>query len=356
MKNKEQHSLDLICPLSFCVFDLETTGGNHSFDKIIEIGLVKIKNLKIVDEMSFLIDPEIEIPEFIQKLTSIKPDDLKKAPKIFEIIDQILNFMGDSILVAHNSGFDVPFFNSVLERLGRKRLENKVICTNLMTKYLIPDIMNSNLAYMSNIFDISHNKAHRALEDAKAASELLLKYLHFFIDKNIKKINQLYYPRNKFELDRCHFKQGTPFDQIFAIVKNCKSPLWVLFKGDKGIHQACLPLIGDEKEYQLFEHFYKTLKWETVTLKMAGTFIEEFLNFNMHFNKMDESISEMALEHLVQQHLGGKIASLAQRQEVKNFDFLIVNHLIPQQLIIYPLMNLFPKSELVFRFPGHRKN
>ena len=58
--------------LNFCIFDLETTGGNHQKDGIIEIGLVIVHNLEIVMEKNFLIRPEIKIPEFIQNLTSIK--------------------------------------------------------------------------------------------------------------------------------------------------------------------------------------------------------------------------------------------------------------------------------------------
>ena len=117
-------SYELINNLSFCVFDLETTGGNHHSDKIIEIGLVKVENFKIVDEIAFLVKPEVHIPEFIQKLTSIKDSDVDGAPVIEDVIDEILDFMGDSILVAHNTSFDIPFFNSVLKRLGKEELKN----------------------------------------------------------------------------------------------------------------------------------------------------------------------------------------------------------------------------------------
>ena len=165
---------ELLDNLSFCVFDLETTGGNHDLDQIIEIGMVKIEKRKVTQEKHLLINPGMEIPIFIQKLTSIGPSDMKDAKKIEEVIDDILAFMGDSILVAHNVSFDVPFFNSVLRRLGKPTIENKSLCTVLMTKYLIPDLLNSNLNYMSKIFGIEHTKAHRALDDTKATAELLL--------------------------------------------------------------------------------------------------------------------------------------------------------------------------------------
>ena len=138
---------------------------------------------------------KIKIPAFIQKLTTITPLEVEDCPTIEEVIDDILEFMGDSILVAHNTSFDIPFFNSVLKRLGKKKLNNKEICTNLMTKHLIPSLLNSNLPYMSSIFNIGHGQAHRALDDALATANLLLKYLEIFIRKNIGKINHLYLPK-----------------------------------------------------------------------------------------------------------------------------------------------------------------
>ena len=62
-------SHELLESLKFCVIDLETTGGNPDTEKIIEVGILKIENRKITEERSFLINPEKEIPDFVQKLT-----------------------------------------------------------------------------------------------------------------------------------------------------------------------------------------------------------------------------------------------------------------------------------------------
>ncbi|HLT22370.1 MAG TPA: 3'-5' exonuclease, partial [Bacteriovoracaceae bacterium] len=145
---------ELLRSLNFCVIDLETTGGNFETEKIIEVGMVRVENRKITEERNFLINPDKEIPEFVQKLTGIKKSDVAHSPKIEEVIDEITQFIGDSIVVAHNTSFDVPFINGVLKQLGRPTLDNKVICTNIMTKYMIPEIMSSNLNYMSTIFGI----------------------------------------------------------------------------------------------------------------------------------------------------------------------------------------------------------
>ena len=150
--------------LRFCVFDLETTGGNHDKDGIIEIGLVNIDQLEIVEEKSYLIKPDIKIPDFIQKLTSIRNKDVKDSPKIEEVIDDIIEFMGDRILIAHNTSFDIPFFNSVLRRLNKEELENKSICTNLMTRYLMPSMLNSNLSSLSELLiSITEKRIERSM-------------------------------------------------------------------------------------------------------------------------------------------------------------------------------------------------
>ena len=98
----------IINDLEFCVIDLETTGGNAQKDRIIEIGMVKIKNREITSTKSFLVNPNIPIPEFIQKLTNIKQADVADAPVIEDIIEEVVEYIGEDIIVAHNISFDVP--------------------------------------------------------------------------------------------------------------------------------------------------------------------------------------------------------------------------------------------------------
>jgi DNA polymerase-3 subunit alpha (Gram-positive type) len=350
--------------ISYCAFDLETTGGNHRNDKIIEIGLVKIENLEIVAEKDFLIQPGIKIPEFIQKLTNISEDDVATAPLIEDVIDEILEFMGDSILVAHNTSFDVPFFNSVLRRLKKPELTNRSICTNLMTKYLIPNLLNTNLNYMSKIFSIKHHKAHRALDDAYAAAELLIRYLHIFIDKDIQKINHLYYPRNRYELDRIHFKsKETDLDRIEQYLEKINTPFLATIKGENGVIQFALPCenFKDEKDFILKK--INQCSWETVTLKLFGSFVESMVHFNGLFSKMESSARVEIINFMWKNHLPNVKRQKHQDEDTsfmsplsKDFgDFIISPHLVPEQLIIFPVKSLNLKNQLIFRYPGHQK-
>lgn len=354
-------SFELIKNLEFCVFDLETTGGNHKTDKIIEIGLVKIKNFEIISEKNYLIQPEIRIPEFIQKLTSIKEADVKDSPLIEDVIDEILVFMGDSILVAHNTSFDVPFFNSVLKRLNKPILKNKSLCTNLMTKYLIPNLMNSNLNYMSKIFGIRHNKAHRALDDALATAELLLIYLNIYIDKGITKINHLYYPRGRYELDRSNFKSDDKIEDIKEKFESLKTPHIVTIKGENGVILFALPCNNIRSEKDFIYSKLESLEWKTLTIKLVGPFIEALINFNSLFNKIDSGDKGEITRFLWKSHLPNEKPPLKDDISAENIlgnnfgDFIIINNLVPEQYNIYPVNALSQKSELVFRYPGHKK-
>lgn len=355
---------DEIRNMSFCVFDLETTGGNHKNDKIIEIGMVKIENLEVVKEVDYLIQPEIPIPEFIQKLTSISPEDVEGAPVIEDVIDEIVEFMGDSILVAHNTSFDVPFFNSVLKRLGKPELENRSLCTNLMTKYLIPNLMNSNLNYMSKIFDIKHRKAHRALDDASATAELLLNYLKIFIDKKIQKINHLYYPRNRYELDRIHFKRDEDNEAIKKKLTAMRTPGLITFKGENGVILFALPLRNSTKEKEFIAEQIDKIEWEMITIRLYGPFLESLVHFSNLFNKLDPGVRAEVLKFLWEEHLPSlKMPAKAAEEnastepilERKFGDFVITNHLVPEQMIIFPISSLHQKSCLIFRYPSHKK-
>ena len=355
--------------LSFCVFDLETTGGNHDKDKIIEIGLVKIENLKIVDEKHYLIQPEIKIPDFIQKLTQIGPKEVEHARLIQDVIDEILMFMGNSILVAHNTSFDIPFFNSVLKRLGKKELINKSLCTNLMTKHLIPNLLNSNLNYMSKIFGIKHKQAHRALDDAKATAELLINYINIFIAKDISKINHLYYPRNKYELDLINIKSTEKKTRLNDALQSFNSPFLITFKGSNGIILLALPCKHTENELNFIKEYAFKLPWKTISIKLYGSLLECLVQLNNHFNKIENDLRNEITNFLWKEHLSNyKIpdSSIAGREDTldKNMleisgrdigDFVIINHLVPEQYLVYPILSLHQKSCLIFRYPAHQK-
>lgn len=353
MQEKEKvysSSDELLSSLKFCVIDLETTGGNPETEKIIEIGMVKIENRKISEERSFLINPQKDIPDFVQKLTGIRKADVEHSPKIEEVIDEIVQFIGDSILVAHNTSFDIPFLNGVLKKLQKPTMENKVICTNIMTKYLIPDIMSSNLNYMSQIFNISHSQAHRAIEDARATGMLLLKYMDIFEEKKIRKINQLYYPRNKFELDRVIIEHTDGLDEVYRVLSNIDIPCVLSVKGDNGVILTILPLKNPSAEVEEMRKFLPEYRWSQIHIRLCGPFIEGLFFMNSNFIKIPETYRKKTIEYLKKRHQLPPAPNL-----IDEHDFVITPHLISGQYIVYSFLNFSPYSQLVFKFPSHKK-
>jgi DNA polymerase III subunit epsilon len=292
---------------------------------------------------------------------------VKLSPIIEDVIEEILEFMGESILVAHNTSFDVPFFNSVLKRLGKSELKNPSLCTNLMTKYLIPNLMNTNLTTMSQIFHITHDKAHRALDDAIATAHLLLNYLQIFIDKDIQKVNHLYYPRNRYELDRINYRQGTDLKVIEKKLSKLKSSSLVTVKGENGVILFAIPLLAwsetQGEDHRYFIEKCNDLNWELITVRILGPFIEALIHYTTLFNKLDSSEKFDITDFLWKTHLNDKKRpvhsqddeSIQAQPQTNLGDFFIAHHLVPEQLVIYPLLTLDPKSSMIFRYPGHQK-
>lgn len=341
---------ELLRSLKFCVIDLETTGGNPENEKIIEIGMVKIENRKISEERSFLVNPQKDIPDFVQKLTGIRKADVEHSPKIEEVIDEIVQFIGDSILVAHNTSFDVPFLNGVLKKLQKPTLDNKVICTNIMTKYMIPDIMSSNLNYMSQIFDIPHSQAHRAIEDARATGNLLLKYLDIFESKNIRKVNQLYYPRNKFELDRAIIENSEGLEKVYEVLATVEKPSVVTIKGDNGVILTILPVKNPSEEIEGLKEYFQGFRWSQIHIRLCGPFIEGLFFMNSNFIKIPETYRKKTVAYLKARHPLPPAPKL-----MEEHDFVITPHLIAGQYIVYSFLNFSAYSQLVFKFPSHKK-
>ena len=339
--------------------DLETTGSHLQKDKIIEIGLVKIENLQVVDRLHYMVNPEMKVSPFILRLTSLSPTELAKSPKIESIIDEVVNFIGDSIIVAHNISFDLPFFNSVLLRLKRPELSNKSLCTQIMSEHLIPEILSTNLGYMSRIFNIDHGKAHRAYDDAQACALLLLNFLNILTKKNITKANQIYYARTKFKLNWAYFKRAEQ-DQMLETLKKINLSVVVHFKGENANHLAVVPLEcpKDQDAQDFVLSVAEQVDYHTCSIKIVSSFFEALMEYNFFYSSIPSKINEMAVRYLNEKHLKGAAPSFDLKNYLAGVDsrhFLLTHHFIPEQLVLFPLFSLQHNNSLVFRFPAHNK-
>ena len=122
MERKELlQRLDLSC---FIAFDFETTGLDHHNDRIIEVAAIKFVDGEITDRYVELLNPEMNIPAIITEITGISDSMVRSSPSEELIIDDLLSFIGDHPLVAHNIHFDQNFLSQLCKRLGRDMVNN----------------------------------------------------------------------------------------------------------------------------------------------------------------------------------------------------------------------------------------
>ena len=165
--------------LDFVVVDVEAIGGGRSMPaRIIEIGAYRVRHGEIGDEYQTLVNPDLPMPRFLSMFTGITDEMLVSAPRFNEIADSWLNFAGDSVLVAHNSDFDITLLNEEIARVypGCK-MSNAEVCTVKLSRRLSPFLDSHNLDALAEHFGFEIPQRHRAAPDALATARVLLRLL-----------------------------------------------------------------------------------------------------------------------------------------------------------------------------------
>jgi DNA polymerase III subunit alpha, Gram-positive type len=163
---------------NYVVFDLETTGAKCPPCRITEIGAYRIECGQITDKFHTLINPECEIPTFISQLTGISNQMVRNEPKFRDVAADFLEFIGDSVLVAHNARFDMSFLNYEISLIyGNYRVSNPHLCTVQLSRRLISNIDNHKLNTVAEYFRISLENHHRASDDALATAKIFINLL-----------------------------------------------------------------------------------------------------------------------------------------------------------------------------------
>lgn len=161
-------------PKSICFIDTETTGLNASYNRIIEVGVLKIVDGQLVKEFKTLVNPQTYVDPFIQQMTGINPEALEAAPTFDEIKDELSYLLEDSIFVAHNVRFDYGFIRNEFRRVGVK-FSSKHFCTVKLARLLYPNQKRYNLDSIIENFNIKCENRHRAFDDAKVLWEFYKK-------------------------------------------------------------------------------------------------------------------------------------------------------------------------------------
>src|SRR5436190_1300621 len=145
-----QPTLDQATPLreaTFCVVDLETTGGSPTACAITEVGAVKYRGGERIGVLQTLVDPGRPIPRSVTHLNGIDDTSVAGMPPIEAVVPELLEFVRGGVFVAHNARFDFSFVNASLARLDYEPLPPPPVCTARLARRVVwPDVRNVRLS------------------------------------------------------------------------------------------------------------------------------------------------------------------------------------------------------------------
>jgi DNA polymerase III epsilon subunit family exonuclease len=172
--------------LEFVVLDVEAAQERKMPARIVEIGAYRVRAGEVLDEFETLVNPETNMPKFLANLTGISDEMLMSAPKFGEVARAFLNFIGDSVLVAHNANFDLPLLNREIGRVfPGHRLRNAHLCTVDLARRLVPQLESHRLDSVAAYFQVAIPRRHRAADDALATARIFLKLLDYLAENGI---------------------------------------------------------------------------------------------------------------------------------------------------------------------------
>ena len=261
----------------FVVFDLETTGLSAQTSRICELGAVRVRALEVVDSFESLVNPGVPLPDPIARLTGLREQELRHAPAVSSVVRDFLAFAADATLVAHNARFDQRF----LERqLHGRRLAEPPLCTAALARRLLEGrVRRVGLASLAHFFGVATTPCHRALPDAEATAEVLVRLIGLTQELGARRVSELRTlaaPRKRRVHDKRSLIHGAPtrpgvylfrdkHDQVLYVgrARDLRARLRSYFHGDRqrpSVEAALLALgrvewrvLGSELEAALEE-------------------------------------------------------------------------------------------------------
>lgn len=204
-ENKGKSLLDFID--DYIVLDLETTGLDPQFDEIIEIAAIKFVNGTKVSEYTTLIKPDNKIDGYIEQLTGITNEMVKNAPKIKNVLPELIQYIGDSVVIAHNANFDINFIYDNCINYLNQAFQNNFIDTMRISRRLFKDIRH-RLKDLAKEFNIPIDVLHRAKSDCDITQKIYQYMKNHCIENNID-ITSLLRTSHRRSFDLKEFKPET---------------------------------------------------------------------------------------------------------------------------------------------------
>lgn len=221
-------------PDSYTVVDVETTGLDPSCDRLIEVAALKIRDSQVVDSFSSLINPGIEVDDFITKLTGITNEQLSSAPGTDIVMKKLDDFLGDDVLIGHNVHFDINFLYDNFELFLGKPLTNNFIDTLRLSKKYCPKAPSHKLSVLASYLEIPVETSHRSLDDCITTNHLYSKLQEAAEDST---------EAEKELLNFLNFDSSNPFFQKRVAVKGI--PQLYSYAFMSAIFEKCQAKFGD---------------------------------------------------------------------------------------------------------------
>ena len=203
---------------TYCVLDLETTGFSPKTEKITEIGIMKLKNGEVIDKFSCFVNPEKPIPARVVEVTNITDDMVKGAETIDKVFPKMLEFLGDSVIVAHNASFDVGFLKHNAKELGYD-FDYTYVDTLSLSRKIFPELKKHKLGKIAEYLKIKVEVAHRALDDVDTTVKVLNEMMKILKNRGAKTVEDIELKSQDEEAKKNEYKTLRPYHAII-LAKN----------------------------------------------------------------------------------------------------------------------------------------
>lgn len=170
-------------PLAFV--DVETTGMSAARERVIEIGVHRVEDSKLVKSFQTLINPQKPIDPFITSLTKITQSDVANAPTFSQVSAKLSKMLEGCVFVAHNVEFDYAFLAAEFARCNQSFVAQK-LCTVRLSRHLFPEHHRHSLDHIIARSELKITNRHRASDDAMVLWQFYLKLFDQFDLKTIE--------------------------------------------------------------------------------------------------------------------------------------------------------------------------
>ena len=204
----------IVLPSDFVVLDLETTGLSPLYDNIIEVAILKVRDCKVAETYSSLINPERELDDFTTELTGITDKMLKNAPVFKDVAKEIRCFIGDDVVVGQKTSFDINFLYDNFLAVFNEDFQNDFVSIERIAKKVIPGQPHYRLSDIAAMLNIEQANAHMAFADCETTLNCYLSLRKMVLDgigeDKLRHLFQHRYCIESIKTDKTEFDENHP--------------------------------------------------------------------------------------------------------------------------------------------------